>query len=102
MKKNKIIQIPVSEDLLRQLDELSERRDQSRSALIRDACATYIVSIEEEEAVQRYIRSYEEMPETEEETEWAELGAQFAAEVWGEEDWSEEYAADMAERDATR
>ncbi len=102
MKKNKIIQVPVPEDLLRQLDELSERRDQSRSALIREACAIYVANLEEAEAVRRYIRSYEEMPETEEEKEWAELGTQLAAEVWGEEDWSEEYAADMAERDATR
>ncbi len=100
--KNKVIQVPVPDDLLRELDELSEKRGQSRSALIREACAEYITSLEEAEAVQKYIRSYEEMPETEEEKEWAEVGAQLAAEVWGEEDWSEEYAADMAEQDETR
>lgn len=102
MKKNKIIQVPVPEDLLRELDELSEKRDQSRSALIREACAIYIASLEEAEADRRYIRSYTEMPETDEEKEWGELGSQLAAEVWGEEDWSEEYAADMAEQDAAR
>ncbi|MBI2913305.1 MAG: ribbon-helix-helix protein, CopG family [Chloroflexi bacterium] len=100
--KSKIIQVPVPEKLLRELDELSEKRGQSRSALIREACAEYMASLEEAEAVQRYIQSYVEMPETEEEKQWGELGAQLAAEVWGEEDWSEEYAADMAERDATR
>jgi len=33
--------------------------------LIREACARYIARLEEAEAVQRYIRSYTEMPETE-------------------------------------
>ncbi len=102
MKKNKIIQVPVPEDLLRELDELSEKRDQSRAALIREACAEYMANLAEAEADRRYIRSYTEMPETDEEREWGELGSQLAAEVWGEEDWSEEYAADMAEQDAAR
>lgn len=99
MKKNKIIQVPVSEDLLRQLDELSERRDQSRSALIREACTTYIASLEEAAADRRYIQSYTETPETEEEKEWAELGAKMLAELTADDEWSEEDWAETHERE---
>ncbi len=98
----KVIQVPVDRDLLEALDRVSREQAKSRSALIREACAKYITNLEEAQAVQQYIRSYAEMPETEEEREWGELGAQLVTEVWGEEDWSEEYAADMAEQDATR
>ncbi len=98
-KRPKIIQVPVPEELLRQLDELSERRDQSRSALIREACATYIASLKEAEADRRYIRSYTETPETEEEKEWAELGAKMLAEFTAGDEWSEKDWAETGERD---
>lgn len=96
----KVIQVPVPQELLSKLDELSAERGESRAALIREACAKYIARLEEAEAVQRYIRSYTEMPETEEEAKWGELGVRLAAEVWDGDDWSEEYARDTAERDA--
>jgi metal-responsive CopG/Arc/MetJ family transcriptional regulator len=90
MKKNKIIQVPVPEDLLRELDELSEKRDQSRAALIREACAEYMANLEEAEADRRYVQSYTETPDTEEEKEWAELGAKMLAELTADDEWSEE------------
>ncbi|MDO8614193.1 MAG: ribbon-helix-helix protein, CopG family [Dehalococcoidia bacterium] len=86
-KKNRIIQVPVPEDLLRELDELSGKRDQSRSALIREACAEYIANLAEAEAVRRYIQSYDEMPETEEEREWAEMGERELARRLAEDEW---------------
>ena len=88
--KSRIIQVPVPEELLRELDELSEKRGQSRSALIREACAEYMATLEEAEADRRYIQSYTEMPETEEEKEWAELGAKMLAELTADDEWSEE------------
>lgn len=100
--KARIIQVPIGEELLSKLDEISVERGESRAAVIREACAKYVTRLEEAAAIERYIRSYTETPETEEEKQWAELGAQLAAEVWGEEDWGEEYAADTADQDATR
>jgi hypothetical protein len=47
--------------------------------------------LREKDAVAAYIRSYEECPETQEEREWAEMGAAMAAEVWPKEDWSKDY-----------
>jgi len=97
--KSRIIQVPVPEELLRELDALSEKRGQSRSALIREACATYVASLEETEADRRYIRSYTETPETEEEKEWAELGAEMLARFTADDEWSEEDWAEMGERE---
>ena len=82
--------MPVPEGLLRELDELSERRDQSRSALIREACTEYITNLAEAEADRRYVQSYTETPETAEEKEWAELGAKMLAELTADDEWSEE------------
>jgi metal-responsive CopG/Arc/MetJ family transcriptional regulator len=97
-KKNKIIQVPMPEDLVASLDRLSSEMGESRSWVIREAAAKYIASADEAEAVRRYIQSYEDDPEDE---EWGMLAATLAAEVWPEEDWSEDYAADL-ERDAAR
>jgi metal-responsive CopG/Arc/MetJ family transcriptional regulator len=96
--RRKIIQVPVEAELLGELDELSRKRGQSRSALIREACVTYIASVDEAEAVRRYIQSYTDEPETEEEKAWGEIGSKLAAENWGDEDWTEEYLADMADK----
>jgi metal-responsive CopG/Arc/MetJ family transcriptional regulator len=85
MAKNKIIQVPMPAELVESLDELSEKQDVSRSALIREACAKYLSSTEEAEKIRRYIEGYTKYPEVDE-GDWRE---QLAAEVWGEEDFSD-------------
>lgn len=95
--RNKVIQVPVPQELLDSLDSLTKKQGKSRSAVIREACAQYITAIEETEKIRRYIQSYQEAPETDEEKAWAELGAQMAAENWGDEDWSEDYLLDSQE-----
>ncbi len=85
MAKNKIIQVPMPAELVVSLDELSEKQDISRSALIREACAKYVSSTEEAEKIRRYIEGYTKYPEADE-GNWREV---LAAEVWGEEDFSD-------------
>jgi len=96
--KARIIQVPIGEELLSKLDEVSRDRGQSRSALIREACARYVANVWEAEAERRYIESYRNDPE---DPAMGIAGAKLAAGVWGEEDWSEEYAEDVAEGHAT-
>ena len=60
---NKIIQVPVDETLLENLDAVSRQRSQSRSALIREACRQYMRAIEEEEQDRLYAESYRRSPE---------------------------------------
>ncbi|HET9475889.1 MAG TPA: ribbon-helix-helix domain-containing protein [Dehalococcoidia bacterium] len=86
-KKPRIIQVPMNEELLEQLDSYSSERGQSRSAFIREACAEYVAKLTEEELDRRYAESYRNFPESTENDEWR---LKMAAEVWGEEDWSEE------------
>ena len=86
-KKPKIIQVPVNEDLLEQLDAYSAERGQSRSAFIREACAEYVAKLTEEELDRQYVESYRNFPESDEDDEWR---MKMIAEVWGEEsfeDW---------------
>lgn len=87
-KKPKIIQVPMNEELLERLDAYSSERGQSRSAFIREACAEYVAKLTEEEWDRQYEEAYIRMPETQEEREWAELGAKMLAELTKDDDWS--------------
>jgi metal-responsive CopG/Arc/MetJ family transcriptional regulator len=95
-RKTKIIQVPMSKELLQRLDEASRGRGESRAAIIREACAQYIASAEKAELVRRYIEGYERFPEPAEEPDWRE---RLAAEVWGEEDWDQEEWARKGEQE---
>jgi metal-responsive CopG/Arc/MetJ family transcriptional regulator len=86
-KPNKIIQVPVNEDLLRQLDELSNSQGMSRSGVIREACARYIASAEEAALSRQYIEGYKKFPESREERDWAELGLRLLAERYADDEW---------------
>ena len=94
MARYKVIQVPVDDALLKALDDISQKRQQSRSAVIREACATYLARLEEDEADRRYIQSYIDVPETEEERQWGELGLKMLAEVTAEDDWSDDWNAE--------
>ncbi len=62
--RSKIIQVPLDEELLDGLDDLSRRRRQSRSALIREACRRYMRVIEEQELDRVYEEGYRRFPES--------------------------------------
>ncbi len=83
----KVIQVPVDAKLLKELDTLSKKQGKARAEVIREACARYITEVEEAEADRKYIESYRRMPETQEELEWAEMGAKLANEILAEEPW---------------
>jgi predicted transcriptional regulator len=84
---NRIIQVPIDEPLLRQLDKLSRQRRQSRAAVIREACAKYVASARDAELERRYIEGYRRFPES---TVDSAERVKLAGEVWGEEEWSDE------------
>lgn len=73
-RKNKIIPVPMSEDLVAELDAISQKQDRSRASVIREAAAEYITRANEAEKVRRYVEGYEQFPKGEEERAWAEAG----------------------------
>ena len=85
-KRNKIIQVPIQEDLLGILDAVSRERGQSRAAFIREACAQYVASLREAELDRQYVEGYLKFPEDPAE---GEAWIKNAAEVWGEESWED-------------
>lgn len=80
----KIIQIPIDDELLSQLDEVSSNRDQSRSDLIREACQAYLYGIERDALEQRYQRGYQSIPE---ETSSGETQIRMVGYVLPKETW---------------
>lgn len=86
-KKPRIIQVPISEDLLQQLDAYSAERGQSRSAFIREACAEYVAKLTEEELDRQYEEAYRKFPEGEEEEAWARMGEHELAKLLAEDEW---------------
>lgn len=86
-KHYKVIQLPVNNDLLQRLDDESKRREQSRSAFIREACVKYLATVEKDKMIEEYIRGYERFPEDEKEEAWAKMGEERLAEVLAEDSW---------------
>lgn len=85
-KKNKIIQVPMPEELVESLDRMSYERGESRAFVIREAAAKYVADADEAEAVRQYIEGYEKLPPTEEERQWAEMGIKLLAEYYAREE----------------
>jgi metal-responsive CopG/Arc/MetJ family transcriptional regulator len=81
---NKVIQIPIDEKLLKELNSLCKNQRKSRSELIRYACQRYIKQVEKEKLVRAYIKGYLEIPE---EPELGEAMAIMASEILPEESW---------------
>ena len=80
----KVIQVPVDEELLNELDETSKKLHESRSELIRRACRDYLKQLEDEEMDRLYRQGYEKTPEK---PEVGEAQAAMAGETLPEEAW---------------
>ena len=80
----KVIQVPVDEKLLYELDELSKKQSKARSEIIRRACQQYLDRIESEELDNIYQQGYERIPE---ETGTGEAQVAFIGEILAEELW---------------
>ncbi|MFC2059216.1 ribbon-helix-helix domain-containing protein [Chloroflexota bacterium] len=80
----KVIQVPVDEELLNALDQLSRKQSKARSELIRQACQRYLNQVEFEELDRIYQQGYERLPEEPEigETQIALVGEIFPKESW--------------------
>ncbi len=59
----KVIQVPVDEGLLKELDNMSKKQRKSRSELIRQACLRYLRDIEHQELDKLYQQGYGKIPE---------------------------------------
>ncbi len=80
----KVIQVPVDEELLKDLDNLSKKWRKSRSELIRQACLRYLQQIEYEELDRLYQQGYKRIPE---EPETGEIQIAMSGEFMSRESW---------------
>jgi metal-responsive CopG/Arc/MetJ family transcriptional regulator len=80
----KVIQVPVDEELLTALDQLSRKQRKARSELIRQACRRYLGQVKSEELDLLYQQGYEKMPE---EPELGEAQIAIAGEILSRESW---------------
>jgi metal-responsive CopG/Arc/MetJ family transcriptional regulator len=67
--------VQLNEDLLARLDERAAREGRSRSALIRDALATYLYDDIAGQTDQAIVAGYTRVPLTDEERAWADANA---------------------------
>ena len=79
----KVVQVPIDEELLRELDRVSKGAHKARSELIREACREHLRRIRREEQDRAYVEAYRKIPES---PEWGKLGAGMAAEVLKDEE----------------
>lgn len=59
----KVIQVPVAEELLKELDKISRKQRKPRAEVIRQACQRYLKEAENEELDRLYRQGYERFPE---------------------------------------
>ena len=80
----KVIQVPVDDELLKDLDSLSKKQRKARSELIRQACKRYLRQIEYEELDKLYQQGYMSIPE---EPEVGEVQIVMSGETLCKESW---------------
>ena len=76
----------MDEDLVGKLDALSEKQSQSRAAVIREACRTYITQERRRQMSEQYVAGYRRIPEDPALAQAYEIAF---AEVLEPEDWSD-------------
>jgi len=80
----KVIQVPVDEELLKDLDNLSKKQHKARAELIRQACLSYLQQVEHEELDRLYQQGYMRIPE---EPETGEIQVAMSGEFMSRESW---------------
>jgi metal-responsive CopG/Arc/MetJ family transcriptional regulator len=80
----KVIQVPVDEKLLKDLDSLSKKQRKARSELIRQACLRYLQQVENEELDRLYQQGYRRIPEK---PETGEIQIAISGEYLSKESW---------------
>jgi len=80
----KIIQVPIDEEFLKDLDSLSQKKHKSRAELIRQACLIYLERSADEERDKIYQQGYMKIPE---EPEVGEMQISISSEILPKESW---------------
>jgi len=80
----KVIQVPVDEELLKDLDNLSKKQRKARSEVIRQACQIYLRQAKQEEMDRLYQQGYEKIPE---EAGLGEAQVAVVGEIMSRESW---------------
>ncbi len=80
----KVIQVPVDEELLKDLNSLSKKQRKARAELIRQACRLYLQQVEYDELDKLYQQGYIRIPE---EPEAGELQIAMSGEILSKEAW---------------
>jgi metal-responsive CopG/Arc/MetJ family transcriptional regulator len=60
----KIIQVPIGEHLLSDLNKYSKKQKKTRAEFIREACKHYVAETEEAEMDKQYVEGYRKFPES--------------------------------------
>lgn len=83
-KSTKIIQVPMEEKLLKQIDESAGVVAESRSAFIREACQQRLKRLQGEELDRVYIEGHQKHPEN---VDWARSSAKLLSKRLPKEKW---------------
>jgi hypothetical protein len=83
-RAKKIIQVPIEDELLEQIDTTAGVVAESRAAFIREACKQRLKSLETKELDHRYIDGYRKKPEA---LDWAEASAKLLSKRLPKEKW---------------
>ena len=83
-RSNKIIQVPMEEELLKQIDATAGIVAESRAAFIREACQQRLKSLQAKELDRLYIEGHRNHPE---DLDWAESSAKLLSKRLPKEKW---------------
>ena len=83
-KSNKIIQVPMEEELLKRIDASAGTVVESRAAFIREACQQRLKSLHAKELDRLYIEGHRSRPEN---LDWAESSAKLFSKRQPKEKW---------------
>ena len=83
-KSNKIIQVPIEEELLKQIDTTAGVVAESRAAFIREACQQRLRSLHAKELDRLYIEGHQNRPEN---LDWAQSSATLLSKRLPKEKW---------------
>jgi hypothetical protein len=80
----KVIQVPMDDQLLKEVTRKAKIQRSTRAAFIRKACQEYLRRLELRELERQYVEGYRRKPES---PAWGKMGAKLAGQVWPKEDW---------------
>ena len=80
----KIIQVPIDEEFLKDLDSLSKKQRKARAELIRQACLLYLQRVKNEDLDEIYQKGYKRIPE---EPGAGEVQISMSGEILSKEPW---------------